>query len=142
MDITFHSSKFEKTCNESKALIKKHGSIQAKLIRQRLDDLAAAENLAVMRCLPQARCHELKGNRAGQLSVDLNHPYRLIFTPNNDPLPQKVDGGLDWNKTTAIQIKGVPNTLSNCKAVSGVIDAFPLTISLIVFLGRPVRSAN
>ena len=29
------------------------------------------------------RLHELKGNRKGQLSFDLDHPYRLIFLPNH-----------------------------------------------------------
>ncbi len=57
-----------------------------------------------MRALPQARCHELLGNRKGELAVDLKHPYRLIFEPANDPIPRKPDGGLDWTQVTAINI--------------------------------------
>jgi len=60
--------------------------------------------------LPQVRCHELKGDRTGQLSLDLDHPYRLIIEPAHDPIPRKPDGGLDWNKVTAVMIVGVEDT--------------------------------
>jgi proteic killer suppression protein len=36
--------------------------------------------------------------------VDLDHPYRLIFIPANDPIPRKQDGGLDWCAVTQIEI--------------------------------------
>ena len=50
---------------------------------------------------------EAKGNRAGTLAVDLEHPYRLIFEPVGDPLPRKPDGGLDWTAVTVIRVLGV-----------------------------------
>ena len=109
MDIQFQSRKFQQECTEQRKLVKKHGSVRAKKIRQRLDDLYAAVVLEDTRNLP-GRCHELKGDRAGQLSMDLDHPYRLIFEPANDPVPQKRDGGLDWTRTTAIVIVGVEDT--------------------------------
>ncbi|WP_229548556.1 hypothetical protein [Nostoc sp. CHAB 5836] len=49
-------------------------------------------------------------NRAGQLSLDLDGPYRLIFEPADQPIPLKPDGGLDWDKVTAVEILGVENT--------------------------------
>jgi proteic killer suppression protein len=52
----------------------------------------------------------LTGNRARQLSLDLDHPYRLIFEPAHNPIPRKDDGGLDWSKVTAIIIIGVEDT--------------------------------
>jgi proteic killer suppression protein len=42
--------------------------------------------------------------------MDLDHPYRLIFISDNDPVPLKKDGGLDWSRITAIKILGVENT--------------------------------
>jgi proteic killer suppression protein len=51
-----------------------------------------------------------QGKRKGQLSVDLDHPYRLIFVVNHDPVPVLPDGGLDWSKVTAIKILGVEDT--------------------------------
>ena len=56
------------------------------------------------------RCHELTGGRKGQLSVDLEHPYRLIFIPNHEPIPRKPDGGLDWKLVTSIMIIGIEDT--------------------------------
>jgi len=81
----------------------------AKVIRRRLDDLDAADNLEVMRNLP-GRCHELKGDRKGQLSIDLVHPERLVFVPAHDPVPIKEDGGIDWKRVTSIKIVEVVDT--------------------------------
>jgi plasmid maintenance system killer protein len=110
MEILFRTKKLEKECNSQKLLMQRYGSQRARVIRLRLDDLRAAPTLETVRYLPQARCHELKGNLAGQLSVDLDHPYRLLFRPANDPVPRKPDGGLDWGRITIIEILGVEDT--------------------------------
>jgi len=110
MDILFKTKKFQKACNNQKLLIRVYGQRRANLIQRRLDEFKAATTLDDIRRLPGPRCHELKGNKAGQLSVDLDHPYRLIFKPVNDPLPEKPDSGLDWNQITAIEINGVEDT--------------------------------
>lgn len=109
MDITFSTRKLEKQCNDSKTMTRTWGPIQAKKIRQRLDDLSAASTLDVMRSLP-GRCHELTGDRADQFSLDLEHPNRLVFEPANDPVPRKQDGGLNWTAITAVRIIGVVDT--------------------------------
>ena len=57
-----------------------------------------------------ARCHQLKGNRAETFSVDLEHPYRLLFCPNHNPIPVREEGGFDWSQITAIEIIGVEDT--------------------------------
>ncbi len=62
-----------------------------------------------MRNLP-GRCHELLHDRVGQLSLDLDHPYRLIFEPADEPIPKKPDGGIEWTKVTAVMIIGVEDT--------------------------------
>ncbi|ODH00644.1 killer suppression protein [Nostoc sp. KVJ20] len=109
MDIVFNNRKFEKECNNQRLLEKNHGADRAKRIRRRLDNLRAANVLEDMRNLP-GRCHELIQDRAGQLSLDLDHPYRLIFEPADEPIPTKPDGGIDWNKVTAVRILGVEDT--------------------------------
>jgi proteic killer suppression protein len=84
---------------------------QAKKIRRRLDDLRAAPTLETLR--PPGfpgRCHELKGKRKGQLSLDLEHPYRLVFEPATNPAPTLADGGLDWAKVAAVRIIGIADT--------------------------------
>jgi len=94
---------------EWKRLVRMHNEQRAKLIRRRLDDLRAAPMLEVMRNLP-GRCHELKGDRKGQLSLDLDGPYRLIFMPANDRMPTKADGGLDWTRVTTVTVLEVSDT--------------------------------
>ena len=64
----------------------------------------------MLAALPQARCHEMSGNRKGQLSLDLKHPYRLLLEPADDPAPRKPDGGLDWEQVTAVRIVEVEDT--------------------------------
>ena len=73
-------------------------------------ELKAAVSLDDISHLPPARCHELTGNRKGQLSVDLEHPYRLVFIPANNPMLRTADGGLDWSKVTEIEIIGIVDT--------------------------------
>lgn len=109
MDILFESADAAEEYNDEKRLVRSHNVQRAKLIRRRLDDLRAAATLETMRNLP-GRCHELKGNRALQLSIDLDGPYRLILYPARNPVPLKSDGGMDWKKVTAVTIKEVRNT--------------------------------
>ena len=90
-------------------MVQKQGPIRANKIRQRLDDLRAADTLFDMKFLG-GRCHELKGDRSGELSLDLDHPYRLIFIPNNNPTPNLPDGGLDWKQITSVLIIDIEDT--------------------------------
>lgn len=105
LEISFETAKLAKLCGSEKKLRGKYGPRQAGLIQQRLLDLAAAETLAVMRLLP-GRCHELKGDFAGQLAMDLVHPDRLVFRPDHDPVPKK-DGALIWEAITKIEVVGI-----------------------------------
>ena len=86
-----------------------HGTRRAQLIRARLDALSAATCLEDLRNV-SGRLHELIGNRQGQMSFDLDHPYRLIFIPNHNPVPIREDTGLDWTRVTAIKILGIEDT--------------------------------
>ncbi len=109
MDILFKERKFEKQCNRRDMLVRAHGERRAQLIRARLDALRASVNLEDMRHVA-GRLHELKGNRKGQLSLDLDHPYRLILIPNHDPMPSSGSGGVDWSRVTAVKILGIEDT--------------------------------
>jgi len=108
MEVRFPPGDDPQDWNETKRLVRRHNAPRAKLIRRRLDDLRAAASLEVMRHLP-GRCHELRGDRSGQLSLDLDGPYRLLFRPA-PPIPVRPDGGLDWAGVAAIILVGVVNT--------------------------------
>ena len=60
---------------------------------QRIDELKDAVCLADLYRFPALRCHELKGDRKGQIAINLIDPYRLILEPANHPIPRKEDGG-------------------------------------------------
>lgn len=105
----FDDTKMRDECNQEKALLRRHNVHRAKLIRRRLDDLRAAPTLEVMRSLP-GRCHELAGNRKGQLSLDLDGPYRLRFRPVGNPIPLKEDGGLAWSKVKSVSVIAIVDT--------------------------------
>ncbi len=106
LDLSFASKYLARRFATRKALAKTYGDEQAQRIIRRLDDLIAAPDLAAMRATP-GRCHELVGDRAGTLALDLKHPYRLIFAPAHAPIPRRPDGGLDWAAVTAVQILAV-----------------------------------
>ena len=98
MDISFKNRKLEKSFIEEAKLVKNHGALRAKKIKIRMAALRAAMTLTDFwpPKSPPDRCHELpEGKRRGQLSVDLDYPYRLIFVPDHEPVPQLQDGGLD-----------------------------------------------
>ncbi len=78
-------------------------------LQQRLMELKAASCLDDISRMPPPRCHQLSGNRDGQLSVDLKHPRRLYFIPANDTEPETKDGGLDWCNVTEIEITEIFN---------------------------------
>lgn len=109
MRISFKNKKLCKQLTQSKELYKL-GSHRAKLVQRRLSEIQAADTLTVLKSLPGPRLHPLKNNRLGQLSVDLDHPYRLIFVPNHDPIPRLKSGGMNWDAVTAITIIEITDT--------------------------------
>lgn len=109
MEITFKNNKLHKLCNSDTALTKKYGPVCARKMRSRFDDLFAAASLDIFVNLP-GRCHELKGDKKGQLSLDLEHPLRLIFEPANEDVRKKPDGGLDWTSVNVVRIISVEDT--------------------------------
>ena len=112
MNIQFANRKLEKEFNDAKLLKRKHGERRAKLIANRMAIFDQAKCLADLGPPYRGpyRCHELRQNRSGQLSVDLDHPYRLIFRPSLEPAPTRVEGGLNWSKVTDITILEIVDT--------------------------------
>ena len=100
----------QKLCSLSREALRHLGAKRARRLQQRMMELKAAISLDDISRLPPARCHELAGNRKGQLSVDLEHPYRLLFIPTNNPLPETTNGGLDWTEVTEIKIIKIIDT--------------------------------
>ncbi|MFH1329317.1 MAG: type II toxin-antitoxin system RelE/ParE family toxin [Actinomycetota bacterium] len=102
MDVEFDTAKLQRLCSTEKQLVRRFGPDRGRKTMLRLQQLEAADTLDDMRTLP-GRCHELTGDRSGQLAIDLNHPYRLIFRPR-DPIPHTPEGSLDWGRVTAVVV--------------------------------------
>jgi plasmid maintenance system killer protein len=84
-----------------------------KKIKLRLAALQAAESLADLwpPKSPPERCHELKGDRAGVFSVDLKHPYRMLFKPSPDEVSRSAGEERGrWRGITSIEVIGVEDT--------------------------------
>jgi plasmid maintenance system killer protein len=105
--ILFKTKKLKKSCSDDAKALKEFGKSRARKIRQRLDDLDAADNLQEMTLLP-GRFHALKGNRAGQLSLDLDGPYRLIFEAIHPD--GKSESAAEWVDVTAVRILSIEDT--------------------------------
>lgn len=112
MNIVFKTTKLRKECNEEKRMMRVHGPRRAKVLKLRLAQLKAAETLSILGppYKGPGRCHELVGEMAGLLSVDLDGPYRLIFAPADDPPAKREDGGLDWSRIQTIEVVDIKDT--------------------------------
>jgi len=108
--ILFAKSKLQKEFSDDKKLKQARGDRQAKLIRQRLSELRAANTLADMWKLPAARCHELTGDLKGIISLDLDYPYRLLISASGENVQHRSDGGLVHDSVTAVIVEEVVNT--------------------------------
>lgn len=103
MKISFRHKKLRKRASEHTQLVKAYGSKCAKKITIRLGDMRAAKTLDDLREAP-GRYHELAGDRKGQWSCDLVHPYRLIFEPHEQPIPINRQGQYLWMEITGVEV--------------------------------------
>lgn len=110
MEVSFANRKLAKELADEKTIVRNYGTDNGRRICQRLAQLMAADNLETLRLLPQTRAHELTGDRAGQISVDVRHPYRLLLVPDHDEIQRKPDGGLDWSRVTRVKILEIEDT--------------------------------
>ena len=102
MEITYANSRIKKICTDDRIAQKVLGKAGARVLRERLDYMLHAENLAKLRFAP-GDWHELVGDRKGEIACSLLGRIRLIFIPAHDSRPTKPDGGLDWLKVTAVR---------------------------------------
>jgi proteic killer suppression protein len=69
MDIAYDNNVVRKRCQKATGRLK-----------QRLDELRAADTLEVLATLP-GHYHRLSANRSGEWACHLEEPYRLVFRP-------------------------------------------------------------
>ncbi len=84
--ITIHykTKKLRKICENAEAAVKTYGLQMAAKIHQRIDEISSADSVEELVQYRIGRCHPLTGKREGQYAMDLTHPYRLVFTEEDD----------------------------------------------------------
>ncbi len=108
MEITFEDKKLEKLANDDRKMVKELGKIRADKIKTRLAQLRFSTTLEEVRNLP-GNYHELKNNWKGQWACDLDQPYRLVFTPHENPIPTNEHGQYVWMEITGVEVIEVVN---------------------------------
>lgn len=103
MNITFANKKLKDWANNYATAQKKMGPERAKKYHQRIGDMLDIESFAELETLP-GRFHPLSADRNGQWACDLDHPYRLIFEPADDPLPRDQAGNLVLKELRIVDI--------------------------------------
>lgn len=83
LDVKYKSNKLSKVCTDFAYAKKEYGERMATLIHQRVNEIKAATSVEMLVQFSIGRCHPMQGNRKGEYTMDLVHPYRLIFENNN-----------------------------------------------------------
>lgn len=113
MEIHVPNNKLRKTLFDASLLRKKYGEQLAKKVELRIATLAALENPGALwppNTYPE-RCHELKGALTGTFSIDLVHPFRMLFRlVGDDGFGHRSDEKKRWNNVTAIEIVAIEDT--------------------------------
>ena len=104
MEISFANRRLERSFNSEKELIRRFGAPRARIIQARMAVLRGANNLGLVPRERPTRRHQLSQDRDEEFAVDLDHPYRLVFGPDHNPVPHLEDGGIDVSNVTAIRI--------------------------------------
>jgi len=101
--ITFKHKELEQLANNDKLRLKMMGKNRAVRFKLRLTQLYAADTLHDVKDLP-GNYHELVGDLKGKWACDLDQPYRLIFTPHEDPIPTDPNGKYIWLEIHGVEI--------------------------------------
>ena len=107
MQITYASKAIKRLCEEDKHQRKQLGEKRAKRLKNRLGELRAVENVSQLRL---GRPHGLTADRAGQYSVDLDGPMRLLFESTDQPPPTLSSGGIDWKQVSSVRLLEIGDT--------------------------------
>ena len=102
MKITYRDKKLRKLCKNSREAMRKLGADSARKLQSRHSDMEAAASVEELP--PLGNPHPLSGDRKGQFSIGLAGGVRLVFEPDHNPVPRRVDLGVDWRRVTEVRI--------------------------------------
>ncbi|MCB2213634.1 hypothetical protein KQI52_16080 [bacterium] len=108
VQIGFSSQKWEKVCTDPKAAAKVIPPDKVQLLIERLEHLAAFDNMSQLRPGGTKDWHALKGDRSGQWSLTLNKPWAICVVPAGE-YTRKDSGEIDYSTVTAVEVVFVGN---------------------------------
>jgi len=108
VDISFSAKDLRKWANDDRKALKEMGKVRAESYKKRLTQLSVATTLEDVRYLA-GNYHELRNNRKGQWACDLDQPYRLVFKPQENPIPSNEDGQYIWSEIKGVEIIEILN---------------------------------
>lgn len=103
MNLFFRTNQLKKQLSSSSE-IKRAFGINAKRVQQRLDDISASPNLAVLLQIKAANCHPLDGGRRGEWAVNISANHRMIFEIAHEPIPKNDYGQINTLEVTDIRV--------------------------------------
>ena len=113
MEIHVSNNRLRERLADDTTRTRRYGRAMSKKLGLRLASLRAAESLADLwppNSGPE-RCHELKGDLAGLFSIDLKHPYRLLFRPvEANRFADRSDEQQRWKTITAVDVVAIEDT--------------------------------
>lgn len=80
MIIQYKTKDLQDLCTNHSIAQKKLGKNQSIKLQLRIDQIKAASDVSELIINKIGHCHALLGDRKGQYAIDLDQPYRLIFT--------------------------------------------------------------
>ena len=110
MEIVVADRKLKEALEAESSARRQYGKDMAKKLHVRRDALLAAESLADFwppNTLPE-RVHELVGNMKGLFSIDLKHPFRLLFRAVDAIVHD--DARTRWQSIKKIEIVTIKDT--------------------------------
>lgn len=113
MQISTRNKSLKAALESDRDCLRHYGADMCKKLKLRFASLKAAVSLADFwpaNSGPE-RCHELKAQQAGIFSMDLKQPYRLLFSPVEESLPEdRTDERTRWSNIKTIELLTVEDT--------------------------------
>jgi len=106
MNLSYKNNKLEQSLNVDRNIIQSYG-VLSKKIKQRMDQLKAANDLSIIAKIKVLRLHPYLGNRLGEWTIDIQENWRICFKIDQNPIPRLNDGGVNLNMVTTIKILSV-----------------------------------
>ena len=86
MEVTYKTNKIKKVCTDAKVSDRTYGNEMSEKIQLRIAEIEAPDTVEEMINCHIGRSHPSTKNRKGQYSVDLVHPYRMIFEKHGNKI--------------------------------------------------------